>query len=74
MAQAPELDFQAFVARKAGERPSETRTSEAKAGESRAEPSSGHEYAYSFDRKTRETFERMKPVELVVGTTVRMFK
>ena len=71
MAQAPELDFQAFVARKAGERPRETPKGEPSA---RVEPSSGHEYAYSFDRRTRETFERMKPVELVVGTTVRMFK
>ena len=69
MAQAPELDFQAFVARKRAGTP--------EAGErraARAEPSSGHEYAYTFDRKTREAFERMKPVELVVATTVRMFK
>jgi Zn-dependent protease with chaperone function len=62
MAQAPELDFQAFVARKQGE----------KVGS--GGDATGHEYAYSFDRKTREAFERMKPVELVVATTVRMFK
>jgi Zn-dependent protease with chaperone function len=62
MAQAPNLDFQAFVTRKRGEAP-ET-----------APETPGHEYAYSFDRSTREAFERMKPIEIVVATTVRMFK
>jgi Zn-dependent protease with chaperone function len=62
MAQAPHLDFDGFIARKKGER----------AGG--GPETSGHEYAYSFDRKTRETLERMKPVELAVASTVRMFK
>ncbi len=62
MAQAPHLDFNGFIARKKGER----------VGGGPA--SSGHEYAYSFDRNTREALERMKPVELAVASTVRMFK
>jgi hypothetical protein len=62
MAHAPDLDFQAFVDRKKGERAGGGPTT------------TGHEYAYSFDRQTRETFERMKPVELAVASTVRMFK
>jgi Zn-dependent protease with chaperone function len=62
MANAPELDFQSFVARKKGERVGG------------GPDTSGHEYAYSFDRKTREALERMKPVELAVASTVRMFK
>jgi Zn-dependent protease with chaperone function len=61
MAQAPELDFDGFVARKKSDP---------------GDPSApdGHEYAYSFDRKTRETFERMRPVDIVVKKTVTMFK
>jgi len=61
MAQAPQLDFDAFVQRKKGERP----------GGSEAE---GREYAYISDKQTRAAFERMKPVELAVASTVRMFK
>jgi Zn-dependent protease with chaperone function len=61
MAQAPELDFNAYVARKKGER----------AGGSEG---GGHDYAYISDRQTRAAFERMKPVELAVASTVRMFK
>jgi Zn-dependent protease with chaperone function len=65
MAHSPDLDFQAFVERKKSER----------AGAGPAGPkATGHEYAYSFDRQTREAFERMKPVELAVASTVRMFK
>ena len=62
MAQAPSLDFDSFVARKKGER----------AGG--GVETSGHEYAYISDRQTRMAFERMKPVELAVTSTVRMFK
>jgi Zn-dependent protease with chaperone function len=61
MAQAPQLDFNTFVQRKKGER----------AGGPEA---GGHEYAYISDRQTRAAFERMKPVELAVASTVRMFK
>lgn len=62
MAQAPQLDFTAFVERKRQER----------AGG--GPETSGHEYSYILDRQTRATFERMKPVELAVGAAVRFFK
>jgi Zn-dependent protease with chaperone function len=62
MAQAPTLDFEAFVARKKGERVGG------------GAETSGHEYAYIMDRQTRAAFERAKPVELAVASTVRMFK
>jgi len=61
MAQAPQLDFDRFVQRKKGER----------AGGSEG---GGHDYAYVSDKQTRAAFERMKPVELAVASTVRMFK
>jgi Zn-dependent protease with chaperone function len=61
MAQAPLLDFDEFVGRKKGER-----AGGAEAG--------GHDYAYVSDRQTRAAFNRMKPVELAVASTVRMFK
>ncbi len=61
MAQAPRLDFDGFVAQKRGER----------AGGPEAD---GHDYAYVADRQTRAAFDRMKPVELAVSGTVRMFK
>jgi Zn-dependent protease with chaperone function len=62
MAQAPELDFDGFIARKKSDREREPGAPD------------GHEYAYSFDRATRETFERMRPVDLAVRKTVTMFK
>jgi Zn-dependent protease with chaperone function len=62
MPSAPTLDFEAFVARKKSER----------AGG--GDETSGHEYAYVMDRQTRAAFERAKPVELAVASTVRMFK
>jgi hypothetical protein len=68
MARAPELDFDRFVARKRSERGPEP------AAGSDARPADGHEYAYAFDRQTREAFERMRPVQITIGTTVRMFK
>ena len=61
MAQAPQLDFEHFVSRKKGER----------AG---GPEGGGHDYAYISDRQTRAAFDRMKPVELAVTSTVRMFK
>ncbi len=57
MAQAPLLDFDDFVARKRGER----------AGGPEA---GGHDYAYVSDRQTRAAFERVKPVDLAVASTV----
>jgi Zn-dependent protease with chaperone function len=62
MAQAPELDFAAYVARKKNERV----TGDAS--------TSGHEYAYISDKQTRSAFEKVKPVEMAVGATVRMWK
>lgn len=62
MAQAPQLDFNAFVQRKRAER----------AGG--GPETSGHEYSYALDRQTRAAFEKMKPVELAVASSVRLFK
>src|SRR5438105_4195488 len=61
MAQAPQLDFAAFVERKKAERTT-------------GSAESGHDYAYVSDTQTRAAFERMRPVELVVASTVRMYK
>ncbi len=62
MAQAPELDFEAFVARKKAER----------AGGGAL--TTGHEYTYTFDRQSRIAFENTKPVALAVEASVRLFK
>lgn len=61
MADAPTLDFNAFVDRVKAERAG---------GAVRGE----HDYSYILDRQTRATFESAKPVELAVASTVRMFK
>lgn len=61
MAEAPQLDFEGFVARKRGER----------AG---GPEKGGHDYAYVSDQQTRAAFGRMTPVDLAVTSTVRMFK
>lgn len=61
MALAQELNFEEYVKQK--------RDSHA-GGASPA----GNEYAYVSDRQTRATFERMKPVELAVASSVRMYK
>lgn len=62
MAQAPQLDFSAYVAKKKAERT--TGSAE----------TSGHEYSYISDTQTRAAFDKMKPIELVVASTVRMWK
>jgi Zn-dependent protease with chaperone function len=62
MAQAPRLDFEAFVARKKAERPG---------GDAET---TGHEYTYTFDRQSRVAFENTKPVALAVEASVRLFK
>lgn len=62
MARIEALDFEEFVKGRKGAQP----------GAATGEDS--HAYAYSWDRKTRATFERMKPVELAVAAGVRMFK
>jgi Zn-dependent protease with chaperone function len=62
MAQAPQLDFEAFVARRRAER----------AGG--GAETTGHEYTYTFDRQSRVAFENTKPVALAVEASVRLFK
>jgi Zn-dependent protease with chaperone function len=62
MAQAPRLDFEAFVARKKTER----------AGG--GAETTGHEYTYTFDRQSRVAFENTRPVALAVEASVRLFK
>ena len=61
MANAPTLDFDAFVTRRKAER-----AEGAMEGE--------HDYSYVSDRQTRATFESAKPVELAVASAVRMWK
>ncbi len=62
MAQAPELDFDAFVTQ---------RRSERAGGGSEA---TGHDYTYTFDRQSRLAFENAKPVAMAVEASVRLFK
>lgn len=62
MANAPDLDFAAYVARKQSER----------AGGSAADD--GPAYAYISDKQTRRAFENVKPIEMAVASTVRMWK
>ena len=61
MAQAPRLDFSAFVARK-------------KAESATVPETIGHEYTYTFDRQSRIAFENTRPVALAVEASVRLFK
>lgn len=63
MAQAPTLNFDAFVAQRRADRQSGT-TPELV----------GREYTYVLDRQTRATFEQLKAVELAAASTVRMWK
>jgi Zn-dependent protease with chaperone function len=62
MAQAPQLDFEAFVARRRAERTGG------------GAETTGHEYTYTFDRQSRVAFENTKPVALAVDASVRLFK
>lgn len=61
MARLAPLDFQAFV------RERHQKSLAVAAGDP-------HAYAYASDRATRAAFEKVKPVELVVSASVRMFK
>jgi Zn-dependent protease with chaperone function len=61
MAQAPELDFEAFVKRRRAEHTVSPVTSE-------------HAYTYTFDRESRMAFESTKPVVMAVEASVRLFK
>ncbi len=62
MAQAPTLDFDAFVAQRKGDRVGG------------GAETSGHEYAYISDKQMRAAFAHTKPVELAVSAMVRTFK
>jgi Zn-dependent protease with chaperone function len=61
MADAPSLDFNAFVTRKKAERAGGAATSE-------------HDYSFVLDRQSRATVESARPIQLAVGSTVRMWK
>lgn len=61
MANAPTLNFNAFVEKRKAER----------AGGAMA---GAHDYSYVLDRQTRATFESAKPIELAVASAVRVFK
>ena len=61
MANAPTLDFDAFVTRRKAER-----AEGAMEGE--------HDYSYILDRQTRATFDSAKPIELAIASAVRVFK
>ena len=62
MAQAPRMDFEAFVARKKADRAADSTQI------------AGHDYTYTFDRQSRVAFENAKPVALAVEASVRLFK
>jgi Zn-dependent protease with chaperone function len=62
MAQAPQLDFDRFVARRKSDR------------STGGIETTGHEYTYSFDRQSRVAFESTKPVAYAVEASVRLFK
>ena len=62
MAHAPQLDFEAYVARMKAER----------AGGNAL--TTGHDYTYTFDRQSRIAFENTRPVALAVEASVRLFK
>lgn len=62
MARIESLDFEGFINQRKTAQPGVAASDDA------------HAYAYSWDRKTRAAFERMKPVELAVAAGVRMFK
>ena len=61
MANAPTLDFNAFVTRRKAERAD-------------GAMENAHDYSYVLDRQTRATFESAKPIELAVASAVRVFK
>jgi Zn-dependent protease with chaperone function len=62
MAQAPRMDFEAFVARKKADSAADSTQI------------TGHDYTYTFDRQSRVAFENAKPVALAVEASVRLFK
>lgn len=61
MADAPSLDFNAFVTRKKAERAGGAAASEL-------------DYSFVLDRQSRATVESARPIQLAVASTVRMWK
>lgn len=61
MAEAPALDFNAFVARRKAER-----AGGASAGE--------HDYSFVLDRQTRAAVESARPIQLAVSSTIRLWR
>lgn len=61
MALVGELDFDAFIAKRKGQR-------------AFSDAEGDHAYAYVSDRRVRAGFEKVKPIELAVAAAVRMFK
>jgi Zn-dependent protease with chaperone function len=61
MADAPALDFNAYVTRKRAER-----AGGAMIGE--------HDYSFVLDRQSRATVESARPIQLAVASTVRLWK
>ena len=61
MADAPTLDFNAFVTRRKAQRAEGAMDGE-------------HDYSYILDRQTRATFDSAKPIELAIASAVRVFK
>lgn len=63
MATVPQLDFEAFIAKRKSQH----------AGGATDLAAPGREYSYISDRQTRAAFARLKPVELAVHSSVRLF-
>jgi Zn-dependent protease with chaperone function len=61
MAEAPTLDFNAFVTRKKAERAGGAALSD-------------KDYSFVLDRQSRATVESARPIQLAVASTVRMWK
>lgn len=61
MATVGELNFEAFVRERRGERPG-------------VENDDEHAYAYSWDRTTRAAFRKARPIELAIATVIRSYK
>ena len=61
MADAPALDFNAYVTRKRAERAGGASTGE-------------HDYSFVLDRQSRAAVESARPIQLAVASTVRLWK
>jgi len=61
MADAPALDFNAYVTRKRAERAGGAATGE-------------HDYSFVLDRQSRATVESARPIQLAVSSTIRLWR